>query len=390
MLAQLVRLNDALAWPNDRSDSYLVAVRLLQDLMGAQLAPSFLVDETGTKLLLVAEEEQQRLLHDLGYDSMPAAVHLRDPWINEHEWPVSAADHLDHESWAILPEDFKAWFGTSGIVVSLRADHRHLGAVLLCFDHDFRMTDEQRDFLAAAGRILGNAVHRWQSASRERELGALQERRRLGDELHVDLSQQVAALGLHVEAMRLDLDETVPVRLTDDIGLLATRVDLLKRSLRHQMLGMRADAALIDSRLTATVREHVEEFRRQFGIDAVLECPDPDAADEVPLVVAAQLVRVLQEALSNAQLHARASRVVVRLSAARTRVRLEIHDDGTGFDSAQVGPSKLGIRIMGERMEQVDGTFRAGPAPGGGTLVVAQAPLRAAGNPASLFGVGRG
>ena len=201
-LAELVRISDALAWEPDRADSYLDAVRIIQEVMGADMAPSFLLDGSGRQLLLVAEGDQERMLRERGYGSMPAAEHVRAPWINEEEWPVSASDHLDHESWRLLPQDFKDWFGTSGIVASIHADGRHLGAVLLTFDHAFRMSLEQRAFLAAAGRILGCAVHRWQTARRERELGALDERRRLADELHADLSQQVAALGLGVEAMR--------------------------------------------------------------------------------------------------------------------------------------------------------------------------------------------
>ena len=69
------------------------------------LDPIFLLDRTGTRLELVTDDAQRRVLQE-GFGTMPAVQHLRSPWINAEEWPVSAADYLDHESWAILPDDF--------------------------------------------------------------------------------------------------------------------------------------------------------------------------------------------------------------------------------------------------------------------------------------------
>lgn len=376
-LALLVRINDTLNWSVDRSDSYVEAVQIIREVIGARLAPSFMLDETGTSLVLVTDEEQRRILLEKGFDSLPAPRHLRAPWINEGEWPVSASDYLDHESWAILPDDFKEWFGTSGVVVPVHADGRHLGAVLLAFDGAFELTSQKRAFLAAAGRILGSAVYRWQVAGRERELGALQERRRLGDELHVDLAQQLSAFGLRVEALKLDVAASGSTALMDDVADLAQLADGLKKSLRHQMLGLRSDAGLVDGRLTAKVREHLDNFRSQLNIRTHFVCEDPAAVDAVPLTVAAQLVRVLQEALTNSHIHAHARAVTVRVFTARTRVRLEVQDDGNGFDPRSVPDSRLGLRIMGERMEQLDGSLSIVAVPTGGTLVVAEAPLSA-------------
>jgi nitrate/nitrite-specific signal transduction histidine kinase len=375
-LPELVRINDTLIWSRDRADSYVEAVRIIRDLMGASLAPSFMLDETETKLVLVTDEEQRAFFMTRGFESLPAPRHLRPPWINEGEWPVSAADHLDHESWEILPDAFKEWFGTSGVVVPVHADGRHLGAVLLAFDGDFVLTDEKRAFLAVAGRILGNAVYRWQVGERERELGALVERRHLADELHVDLSQQVAALGLRVEALKLDLEHNDRAQLDKGVSDLTDLVMSVKRSLRHQMLGLRADADLLNTPFTVTVLEHCRAFEERFNIPVDIDVGDRDAADNLPVPVAAQLVRVLQEALSNTYLHAFATRVGVHVETANRRVRLEIVDNGKGFDPASVPDSRLGLTIMRERMSQLEGTLNIVVRPQGGTCVTAEAPLR--------------
>ncbi len=376
-LAELVRINDALIWAHDRTDSFVAAVEIVRERMGARIAPTYLLDEAGNLLHLVTDERTRAAIGP-DFDTMPAHEHVRDPWINPEEWPVSAADHLDSEGWTSLPADFRAWFGESGIVVSIHADGRHLGAVLLCFDGPWTLTTERKEFLAAAGRILGNAVYRWQVGGRERERGALEERRRLGDELHVDLSQQVAAVGLHVGVMELDAAAGDLDALTADVPRLRELVTMLGSSLRHQMLGLRADAELVRGSFVDQVRSHVESFERQFGIPATLECGG-GCGDDVPLAVAAQLIRVLQEALANVHLHAMAAQVVVRLLPSSTRIRLEVEDDGNGFDPTSVPDSRLGVRIMCERMQQVDGVVHFGRSAQGGTRVVAEAPMRLAG-----------
>lgn len=377
-LAELVRINDTLIWSHDRTDSFVAAVEIVRERMGARIAPTYLLDEAGNLLVLVTDEQTRAELGD-HFATMPAHEHVREPWINPEEWPVSAADHLDHEAWTSLPEDFRSWFGESGVVVSIHADGRHLGAVLLCFDGGWALTTERKEFLAAAGRFLGNAVYRWQVAGRERELGALEERRRLGDELHVDLSQQVAAIGLHAGAMELDARAGDLDRLTADVDQLQVLVGQLGSSLRHQMLGLHSDAELVRGGFLEQVRAHLASFERQFAIPVELVCDEGCRADDTPLAVGAQLLRVLQEALANVHLHARASHVTVRLLTSRTRIRLEVEDDGNGFDPTSVPDSRLGVRIMSERMQQVDGVVSFGRSAAGGTRVTAEAPLRSPG-----------
>jgi len=373
-LAELVRINDTLIWSWDRMDSFVAAVRIIRDTVGATLAPSFLVDATGTRLELVGGARERAALEP-DFSSMPAYTHLREPWINDGEWPVCAADHLDSEAWRILPDDFKAWFGEVGIVVAIHADGRHLGAVLLTFDPPRRLTEEELEFCAVAGRILGSALYRWQVLGREREMGALEERRRLSEELHDDLSQQVASLGLLVETMKLDA-AGIDGDIAEDIRQLDRRVTALRKHLRHQMLGLRADAEMVEGALVDQVAERIAHFEQQWQTPVSFSCTCPaEVDDEAPLAVSAQLLRVLQESLANIVLHARATRVQIRLGYAQTLVRLEIQDDGVGFDLESVPDSRLGVLIMRQRMEQIGGSLTISPVPDGGMLIVAEAPI---------------
>ncbi len=106
-LAELVRINDTLSWSEDYKDSFISAVGIIKNEVGAALAPSFLVSESGTWLERVTDDQQGAVLGD-EFARMPVGPYLRPPWINPGEWPVSARDHLHEDAWAVLPDAFKA------------------------------------------------------------------------------------------------------------------------------------------------------------------------------------------------------------------------------------------------------------------------------------------
>ncbi len=374
LLAELVQINDTLIWSRDRMDSLIDAATIVGRVTGARLNPVYLLNTPGDKLVQFADPEQRAAIGQEWAVLAPASLHIRPPWVTSVEWPVAVADHVHEEGWTSLPAGYRAWLGENAIVVQVHADGRHLGAVLLSFDEPYELTESRRAFLAAAGRILGNAVYRWQVTGRERELGALEERRRLSAELHVDLSQQVALLGLKVDMVEMDLAEGDTGQLASDVRELKVLATGLQHSLRHQMLGLHADASQMG--FVRQVRALTDTFRQQFGKQVDLEMASGTTDDQVPLPIAAQLVRVLQEALANVHLHAKASRVVVRLVLSHLLVRLEVEDDGEGFDPTSLPDSRLGLRIMAERMHQIDGELWFRPGIDGGTLVVAEAPVR--------------
>jgi signal transduction histidine kinase len=101
-------------------------------------------------------------------------------------------------------------------------------------------------------------------------------------------------------------------------------------------------------------------------------------AGEVPAQPArdGEILRIAQEALQNAVKHSHAEHVAVRLDADNGRIRLEIADDGVGFDP--VAPAarsrRLGLTSMEERAERIGATLEIRSAPGEGTTVRLEAP----------------
>ena len=104
---------------------------------------------------------------------------------------------------------------------------------------------------------------------------------------------------------------------------------------------------------------------------------DPEASHAIEPRAEVQLLRVVQEALTNVRKHARASRVNIRIARRDGAPTITIEDDGAGFDPAAVGPSitgGFGLGAMRERVEQVGGTLEIVSAPGAGTRIRVQIP----------------
>ena len=86
--------------------------------------------------------------------------------------------------------------------------------------------------------------------------------------------------------------------------------------------------------------------------------------------------RVIQEALNNAVRHAKADSIEITLEKDGQTLKLEVSDDGIGFDKAQARSSEhIGLSSMRERVRLLDGTLNIHSTPGAGTTVSAVVPL---------------
>ncbi len=208
-----------------------------------------------------------------------------------------------------------------------------------------------------------------------------EERNRLGRELHDDLCQRVAAVAMMSKSMAETLSEDPSgleselTRMVEELSELGAVVRGLSHSLypvELRMLGLSKSLGTLCRRMTM-----LSDVDVRFVEGSPLPCAPPD--DTVLAVY-----RIAQEALRNAMQHASASEVIVKLSAAAGRLRLEVLDDGVGFCTARrVGDGGLGLLGMQERMRLAGGTLHIDSMPGSGTTVEAIAPLTSVSEPAS-------
>lgn len=193
------------------------------------------------------------------------------------------------------------------------------------------------------------------------------ERRHVARELHDEAGQALASLRFGLRALEREAAEggavaphvAALVRTTDAVidGLHRLAADLRPASLDH--LGL--DAALRQyARSTATTVGLAVRFKaRGFP------------GERLPAAVEIALFRTVQEAVTNAVRHARASRVDVLLERRGDRVMAMVEDDGVGFEPDRVQSGEhFGLLGLRERAEALDGTLTVETAPGAGTTVV--------------------
>jgi signal transduction histidine kinase len=206
-----------------------------------------------------------------------------------------------------------------------------------------------------------------------------QERNRIARDLHDGPVQGVSAASLSLEAALLMIKAG---ELEDGLDILnKIRHELSEEadSLRRLMSGLRPP--LLEERgLVPAIRETLSKFGREQTVET-------EFASNVPVEVPADLetlaYRIVQEALSNAGKHAEASKLAVTIEADAGQIRIEIVDDGVGFDSAQsrdyLRMGRVGLASMRERVELANGTFMVHSTPGRGTTILATLPLNATG-----------
>jgi PAS domain S-box-containing protein len=200
-----------------------------------------------------------------------------------------------------------------------------------------------------------------------------EERKRVSRELHDDLNQKVAALGITVSAVKRLLPKS-PARLREHVSGLQDRVGELAEDIRrlsHQL----HPATLDHIGLVAGLRSYCHEFGRTHGIEVTLAVPE--AWPEAPPHVSLCLYRVAQESLHNTARHSGARRVRVTLDRNGEAVRLMVAEHGgRGFDVRQaMRRGGLGLSSMEERVRLLGGSLRVSSRPRQGTEVRAEIPL---------------
>lgn len=201
------------------------------------------------------------------------------------------------------------------------------------------------------------------------------ERNRVARDLHDGPVQGVSAASLSLEAIALmlkagDSDEAIAT-------LKKVRVQLSEEadSLRRLMSNLRPP--LLEERgLVPALQETLARFGRENGLGTKFR---GRALVEVPTDVETLAYRLVQEALTNARKHARASEVSVAVDAVAGQIKIEVVDDGVGFDPAMardfLRAGKVGLASMRERIELANGTFVMQSSPGHGTTISATLPL---------------
>jgi PAS domain S-box-containing protein len=203
------------------------------------------------------------------------------------------------------------------------------------------------------------------------------ERNRIARDLHDGPVQGVSAASLSLEAVLLMLKAG---EIDEGLGILSkVRSELSEEAdnLRRLMSGLRPP--LLEERgLIPALRETVDRFGRDNQVHTEFS---GRASGEIPQDLETLAYRVVQEALSNSAKHAHPVSVTLAVETTGGQLRVEIVDDGEGFDAGKarefLQSGRVGLASMRERVELANGTFMVHSAPGRGTTVVASLPMGA-------------
>lgn len=201
-----------------------------------------------------------------------------------------------------------------------------------------------------------------------------EERRRISRELHDDIGQRVALLGIELDLVRQLLQDHEGLR--ERVARAQTAAGELGTDL-HQLSHALHSSKLKYLGLPAALRELCTRMSDKHALAIHLDCNMQKLS--LPEEEALALFRVAQEALNNVVRHSRATSVRVTLNATATEARLLICDDGSGFDASGKSAG-IGLIGMRERMRAVMGDFQIISAPGAGTEIHATVTFPAAQN----------
>jgi signal transduction histidine kinase len=269
----------------------------------------------------------------------------------------------------------RAWLEKIGIeqviYIPLTTKERLVGALAIAGPGLWSVSREAETLLAAIGQQIGVAVENARLYQQAETTAAAAERSRLARELHDSVTQSLYSVTLYAEAAISLLKTGDPVTAADHLQELRNTAQEALREMRLLIFELRPPA-LEQNGLAAALQARLDSVETRAGIKSRLKVSGEEC---LPLRVQEELYHIAQEALNNILKHAQAHSVEVTIACDGSYARLEVRDDGVGFDPQNRQRGGLGLAGMQERAQKIAGELAIESAPGQGTRVSIQVPI---------------
>jgi two-component system sensor histidine kinase UhpB len=196
------------------------------------------------------------------------------------------------------------------------------------------------------------------------------ERTEIARDLHDDISQQLAALGIGLSLLETRVPDKDQLR--GEVIKLRQMASSLAERVRHVSHALHP-GVLKHAGLNAAIASHCEAVAGQHPF--LVRFESRGNFHDVPADISLCLYRATQQALRNVAMHANALRVWVSLARIGNRIELNISDNGCGFDTSNARTRGLGLLSIEERVHLAEGTFRITSRPGGGSRMRISIPV---------------
>jgi signal transduction histidine kinase len=272
-------------------------------------------------------------------------------------------EDVQHETRFENPALYRDHKIISGAVVPIAGRHGSYGVLHALSAVKRKFTADDVSFLESTANIVTTAIQR-RSLEEEVVKIAENEQRRIGEDLHDNVCQDLISAGLFAKNLQQKLlAKSLPE--SDEAGeLMRIACDAAKR-VREIARGFIPAEFNADS-FAALLRASTKDVNKRSSI--MCHCRLGRGIDMPSNFVAYQLFRIAQEALNNVIKHSHAKQVWIVLSAAHGKMKLTIKDDGIGI-SPSAATEGMGLHIMRYRASSIDGVLSINCRPGGGTIL---------------------
>jgi two-component system sensor histidine kinase DevS len=351
----------------DLNELFAFVVKRAGELLSADVAVLKLLGRDGQSLIGVARSGMRSPLDSTVHAL--AECELLGRTIESRQ-PTTVVDYESQRregggKWPLMEEEELI----SAVAAPVLGREQPLGVIEVGNRTRTHFTERQAQLLQTFGNLVAVAIERRQLFDRLESLARLEERDRIGMDLHDGVIQSIYAVGLHLE----DCSDRLPANAQDVKGDVEQAIDDLNKvikDIRSYIFDLRPSLSGVHD-LPQALNQLVEHFRvntlatTNLAIDSPLEAPGGEAE-------AMALFHVAQEALNNVSKHSKAAAVSVSLRSVNGALVLEVVDNGIGFDvpgSAVTKGAHHGMRNMRDRAGSVGGTLEYESAPGEGTTL---------------------
>lgn len=233
--------------------------------------------------------------------------------------------------------------------------------------------DQVRATLERIGELAVAALERLRVTELNRQLSVAAEKRRIAEELHDSVAQQLFNISTACYALQHGWQELPAGEVSQRLRALGRAANVAARSLRRSIYGLapREEAAVP---FTEAIRQYAAQIEKIHGLTVACRLTGP--IDAAGAEVRRTLWRVLQEAVGNALVHSGCARIQVRVAARRGACSLLVADDGRGMGQAlSPAGAGLGLESMGAQARKAGGTLRVYSRAGRGTIVACRLPV---------------
>ncbi len=367
-LALLNQIGTALASSLELEEILNKTLALLMAHFKVEAGEIFLKEEDGETLRLVlhrgeaAEAFWTRNRFKIGEGMVGQAAQTLQPVISHH---------LDRDEQGTRQAVVEAGFKQLACI-PLTARGEVVGVLTIATRSRKTISKSELQLLVSVSAGAGTAIENARLHSNVRRLAVLEERERIGMDLHDGTIQSIYGVGLALENARTLLREN-PKLAEDRLQKAMEDLNHTIRDIRSYILDLRPRQLQGESLIEGLGRL-ISEFRQNTKVDVSLAGPKEPLAD-LPQLHAMSLFHICQEALANIAKHAKASKVTIDLWTTPDRVLLEVSDDGKGFEldktSKTVGH---GLANMQTRVQNVGGDVDITSVSGAGTSILAWVP----------------